>query len=190
MSTKLLSLRTTALAALGLAFALACGAFAANAYAQPAEQHCATPDDCLVCEVAGMINALPEANEIAESNATAVIEQIHAIDRIKGGLSDEQYDELLQWVETGENGSGQGLDVPKRYVDAVAAIQNFGCFRSRCGIPDEKNLKPQLVVPDPRRRVVVVVDALYPLLQKSVFLLVAHGLVLQRVDYVRACRHP
>ena len=126
MSTKLLSLRTTALAALGLAFALACGAFAANAYAQPAERHCATPDDCLVCEVAGMINALPEANEIAESNATAVIEQIHAIDRIKGGLSDEQYDELLQWVETGENGSGQGLDVPKRYVDAVAAIQNFG----------------------------------------------------------------
>ena len=78
--------------------------------------------DCLVCEVAVMINDLPVAEDITEENAAAVIDQIHAIDRIKFDLTDEEYEELLLLVDQGEDDSGGGLGVPVRYMDTMAAI--------------------------------------------------------------------
>lgn len=82
--------------------------------------------DCLVCQLADSINALPAADEITAENAAAVIDAIHAIDRIKVELTDDEYDELLTLVDQGENEAGAGLGVPVRYMEAVEAIRAFG----------------------------------------------------------------
>lgn len=84
--------------------------------------HVCDSTPCLVCDVAGKINALPAAGEITVDNAAAVTEQIHAIDRVKVDLTDEQYDELLTVVATRPNGSGYGLDEPVRYMEAVEKV--------------------------------------------------------------------
>lgn len=80
---------------------------------------------CLVCDVAKKINALPTASEITVDNAAAVTEQIHTIDRIKGNLTDREYNELLTLIEHGDDGSGYGLDVPTRYMQAVTKIRSL-----------------------------------------------------------------
>ena len=90
--------------------------------ASAAEGHCDDEANCLVCNVADLINALPAAEDITVDNAAAVTDQIHAIDRIKVDLTDDEYTELLALVDTGADGSGQGLDVPVRYMEAVEAI--------------------------------------------------------------------
>ena len=84
------------------------------------EKHlCDAPGSyCLVCEVAEKINALPAKDDINVNNAAAVIEDIHAIDRIKFDLTDEQYEELLTLVEN-ENYA------PARYFDAIDAIKEI-----------------------------------------------------------------
>ena len=89
-----------------------------------AQAHC-TQNGCPVCEVAGKINALPEADAITADNAAAVIEQIHAIDRIKTALTDDAYEALLQQVETQADTSGGGLAVPKRYTEALERATNL-----------------------------------------------------------------
>jgi len=90
-----------------------------------AAPHCdKAADDCIVCKVAAMINALP--NEVTIANAAAVTEQIHAIDRIKVELSDDEYLELLTLVEEGTNEQGQGLGIPKKYFDTLDALTKVG----------------------------------------------------------------
>lgn len=84
--------------------------------------HVCDSTPCLVCDVAAKINALPDAANITVDNAAAVTEQIHAIDRVKMDLTDEQYDELLTVVATRPNGSGYGLDEPVRYMEAVEKV--------------------------------------------------------------------
>lgn len=74
---------------------------------------------CLVCDVAAKVNALPEASEITIENAAKVTQQIHNIDRIKFDLTDEEYDELEQLVET----AGYGNVV--KYDAAVKAVQDL-----------------------------------------------------------------
>ena len=86
---------------------------------------CDVPEDCLVCTVANMINDLPVAEDININNAASVVQQIHAIDRVKFDLTDDEYTEMMELVETGENGSGGGLDVPTRYTDAVQAVMDL-----------------------------------------------------------------
>lgn len=85
----------------------------------------AADSDCIVCKVAAMINALPAKNEITIDNAAKVIDDIHAIDRIKYDLSDEEYEEMLTLVEEAKDVSGGGLGVPKRYVEAVERINSL-----------------------------------------------------------------
>lgn len=87
--------------------------------------HICGGSDCLVCNVADKINALPASDSITLDNAAAVTDQIHAIDRIKVDLTDSQYEELLTLVDQGDNGSGGGLGVPVRYMEAVEAIRNL-----------------------------------------------------------------
>lgn len=77
-------------------------------------------DGCLVCEVADMINDLPDAEDITEENAAAVIDQIHAIDRVKFDLTDDEYLELMELIEL--ETPDFGMAVPARYQAAVAAI--------------------------------------------------------------------
>jgi len=89
------------------------------------EHGCGDKADCLVCIVADMINELPEADDIDVNNAAAVVEQIHAIDRIKGDLSEDQYDEMIKLVEAGNDGSGYGVDVPTGYLEAVTAVNDL-----------------------------------------------------------------
>ncbi len=84
--------------------------------------HC-NDKNCLVCEVAELINALPAAEEITIDDAATVINQIHAIDRIKMDLTDDEYDELLELVDEKQDVSGGGLGVPARYVDALDAVE-------------------------------------------------------------------
>ena len=84
--------------------------------------HVCDSTPCLVCDIAAKINALPDAANITVDNAAAVTEQIHAIDRVKMDLTDEQYDELLTVVATRPNGSGYGLDEPVRYMEAVEKV--------------------------------------------------------------------
>lgn len=81
---------------------------------------------CLVCDVAEKINALPEDADITLSNVAAVTDQIHAIDRIKFDLNDDQYLELLTLVDQGDDGSGGGLGIPVRYIEAVEAVKALG----------------------------------------------------------------
>ena len=85
----------------------------------------AADSDCIVCKVAAMINALPAKDEITIDNAAKVIDDIHAIDRIKYDLSDEEYEEMLTLVEEAKDVSGGGLGVPKRYVEAVERINSL-----------------------------------------------------------------
>jgi len=93
-----------------------------------AAQHVCTQTPCLVCQVADLINGLPEANEITLENAASVIDRIHAIDRLKVALTDEQYDELLTKVVQGNDGSGYGTGVPLRYSAAVNQVLSLtGC---------------------------------------------------------------
>ncbi len=87
-----------------------------------AEHPCGDSNSCTVCTVAGMINALPAADEIDINNAASVVAQIHDIDRIKGNLTDDEYDELIKLVDAGNDGSGVGLDVPVKYMEAVDAV--------------------------------------------------------------------
>ena len=81
--------------------------------------------DCIVCKVAAMINALPAKDDITIDNAAKVIDDIHAIDRIKYDLSDEEYEEMLTLVEEAKDVSGGGLSVPKHYVEAVEKINSL-----------------------------------------------------------------
>lgn len=83
-------------------------------------------DYCIVCDVAQKINALPAADDITVNNAAVVTDKIHAIDRIKGELTDEQYEELLTLVDCGNDGSGYGTDVPVRYMEALEKIRELG----------------------------------------------------------------
>ena len=87
--------------------------------------HVCDTADCLVCDVADKINALPAKNDITVNNAAAVTEQIHAIDRVKVDLTDDQYDELLTVVATRQNSSGYGLDEPVRYMEAVEKVTSL-----------------------------------------------------------------
>jgi len=104
-----------------LAAVFACALLPMTAFAAPSHpSHSGT--DCLICAVADKINALPKRSEITLDNAASVQNQIHAIDRIKTDLTDEQYEELLTLVDQGSNGSGGGLGIPVRYTDAIAAV--------------------------------------------------------------------
>ncbi|MBQ8028778.1 MAG: InlB B-repeat-containing protein [Clostridia bacterium] len=89
---------------------------------------CVDADNCLVCNVAELINSLPEARDISAENAAEVTDTLHAIDCVKFELTDEEYDELLSLVTTAENNNG-GLPVPKAYMEALNAIVNLddGC---------------------------------------------------------------
>ena len=107
-----------------LAIVMVVGMLPVEALAMDAAHTCG--GDCLVCRVADSINALPAADEITAENAAAVIDAIHAIDRIKVELTDDEYDELLTLVDQGENEAGGGLGVPVRYMEAVEAIRAFG----------------------------------------------------------------
>ena len=71
-----------------------------------AAQHVCTQTPCPVCQVADLINGLPEKSQITIQNAASIIDQIHAIDRLKVELTDEQYDELLTKVAQGVSLSG------------------------------------------------------------------------------------
>jgi len=93
-----------------------------------AETHnCDNAEDCLVCYIAGLINSLPEAEDITVENAAEVTDTIHAIDRVKFELTDEEYEELMTLVATKESESG-GIDVPKAYKEAFDAVTdlNYG----------------------------------------------------------------
>lgn len=90
-----------------------------------AAQHVCTQTPCPVCQVADLINGLPEKSQITIQNAASIIDQIHAIDRLKVELTDEQYDELLTKVAQGNDGSGYGTAVPIRYVEAVDALTSL-----------------------------------------------------------------
>ncbi len=81
--------------------------------------------DCIVCDVAHKINSLPEAENITIENAAMVTNAVHEIDRIKGKLTDEEYDELLTLVEQETDESGQGLNVPARYMQAVDVLKRL-----------------------------------------------------------------
>ncbi len=71
---------------------------------------------CLVCDVAEKVNAIPDVENITIENAATVMQQINDIDRIKFDLTDEQYDEFEELVET--SGYGQVT----RYNNAVNKI--------------------------------------------------------------------
>lgn len=73
---------------------------------------CENAGDCLVCEVADKINALPD---VTAESAAAAMEQLYAIDRIKFDLTDDEYDELLTLVDV-ENYA------PARYFDTIDAL--------------------------------------------------------------------
>lgn len=96
-----------------------------SAFAVTPEHTCSDPADCTVCTVADMINALPDTAQITIDNAAAVTEQIHAIDRAKVELDEDEYDELLTLVDNERPASGFGTNVPTRYVNAVEAIRNL-----------------------------------------------------------------
>ena len=86
----------------------------------------AADSDCIVCKVAAMINALPAKDDITIDNAAAVTDQIHAIDRVKVEIeTNEEYEALLKLVNTTNNGSIAGYDVPQRYVDAVDKVSKL-----------------------------------------------------------------
>ena len=97
-----------------------------SSYTVPAD----SADYCLVCDVAAKINALPAADDISVDNAAAVIDQIHAIERLTPDIyaddEGENYFELLDLVENGNDGSGYGQDVPLRYINAVTKIRELG----------------------------------------------------------------
>ncbi len=90
---------------------------------------------CLVCDIADKINALPNPENITVENVAAVIDQVHAIDRIKvnldiiedaDGNEIDQYEALLTLIETVPPASGIGYPVPAKYADTVAKIREFG----------------------------------------------------------------
>ena len=86
----------------------------------------AADSNCIVCKVAAMINALPAKDDITIDNAAAVTDRIHAIDRVKVEIeTDEEYEALLKLVNTTDNGSVAGYDVPQRYVDAVDKVSQL-----------------------------------------------------------------
>lgn len=74
---------------------------------------CENADDCLVCDVAEKINALPD---VTAENAASAMEQLYAIDRIKFDLTDEEYDELLTLVDAEDY-------APTRYFAAVEGVK-------------------------------------------------------------------
>ncbi len=96
-----------------------------SAFAVTPKHSCSDPAVCTVCTVADMINALPDAAQITVDNAAAVTEQIHAIDRVKVELDEDEYDELLTLVDNERPASGFGANVPTRYVKAVETIRNL-----------------------------------------------------------------
>lgn len=114
--------RITALA-LALIMTLSlCPVTAFAAIGEDDKHVCDDPDSyCLVCDVAEKINALPDV--VSVDNAADVTEQIHAIDRIKVELTDDQYEEMLTLVDTRPNSSGfGGLAEPVRYMDTLFAL--------------------------------------------------------------------
>ncbi len=88
--------------------------------------NCGKADDCLVCFVAEGINNLPDVEDITVDNAAEVMDAIHAIDRVKFDLTDEQYKELLTMVETAEDVSGGGMLVPARYATTLEKVVSLG----------------------------------------------------------------
>lgn len=81
------------------------------------ESHTACEGYCLVCDLAGKINALPASHEITADNLAETIQQINDIDRIKFNLTDEQFYELTTLVETHDDGVDS--NVITRYASAV-----------------------------------------------------------------------
>lgn len=109
-----------------VAFAMLIGGLPVSGLeANAAQKHCNNSDDCTVCTIAEMINELPAAKDIDVNNAAAVVEQIHAIDRIKVELSDDEYEEMIKLVDAENDGSGYGVDVPTKYLDAIKAINDL-----------------------------------------------------------------
>ena len=88
---------------------------ALRAKAESAHNDC--EEYCLVCDLAGKINALPEAEDITTQNLASVIQQINDIDRIKYDLTDEEFEELTLLVETHDDGVES--NVITRYATAV-----------------------------------------------------------------------
>jgi len=86
---------------------------------------CGNADSCKVCNIAEMINDLPSATSINVNNAAKVVEQIHSIDRVKSDLTDDEYDELLTLVDSKNDGSGYGVNVPTLYVEAVKKVNEL-----------------------------------------------------------------
>lgn len=72
-------------------------------------------DYCLVCDIAKKINDLPLPDDINIYNAASVVSQIHAIDRIKFDLTDDEYYEMLPLLDG-------GID---RYFNAVEAVNKI-----------------------------------------------------------------
>ncbi len=119
-----------------LAMLMACvSAFASESDSQRAGYRCEEGSSCLLCahesdyclvdDIASKINALPEDKDVKVENAAWVIDQIHAIDRLKVELTEGQYEELLALIESGDDGSGFSV-VPMRYARVVDAIQKLG----------------------------------------------------------------
>ncbi len=125
MTKKLLTLVMIAAMVLGMMTAAA----AADGDAIEHQLH----DGCGVCQLADMINMLPEKEDITLDNATAVINQIHAIDRSKYDLLNgvygdeaEAYDLLLTLVDSQPNSTGfDGTNEPRKYVEAVEKIRSL-----------------------------------------------------------------
>lgn len=119
MTKKILAWIVAAAMVLTMMPAMTLTASAAN------DHPCDDKDACIVCTVAEKINALPDADDIDVNNAAAVVEQIHAIDRIKMELTDDQYDELLTLIETRRPSSGYGVDEPKAYMEALEELASL-----------------------------------------------------------------
>lgn len=67
---------------------------------------------CLACDVEAKIQALPDTENITLQNAAQVLDQIHAIDRIKFDLTDQAYEAVIK-------------DDVQRYHEAVAKIETL-----------------------------------------------------------------
>ncbi len=78
---------------------------------------------CLVCDVAGKINTLPNTQDINIDNAISVIQQINDIDRIKFALSDNEFTELVSLVDTYSNGVDNF--VITKYQNAIDVVREL-----------------------------------------------------------------
>ncbi|MBQ9730381.1 MAG: hypothetical protein IJV80_06195 [Clostridia bacterium] len=118
--------RTTLLAALlCVAFgSLGTAAVTASA-AEPVLHPSHTEGYCLACDVAEQINALPAASDITLDNAAAVTQQIHNIDRIKFGLSDAEFSEMVDYLSVELTDTGFGVGEVTKYEEAIDAVESL-----------------------------------------------------------------